>query len=235
MASTDPLDELLCILNERISFDEKANKIASVKSLCEKVVVEESLRNVSDDRKVLVCDFSHLQFPRSEQQRCLNHLPVRTTGDGNCLYNACSIALCGNESLASYLRCLTSIELFLNSSFYAKHPIIEQQHKKGAFSSIANTFAMCLSDIALGSVTKEDPCAPILTEAYSNAMNHQWSSFICLLSLSSVVKRPIESYFPITPNEEKIDSLSTMFNCTIYPREIATSISDQKIIYFVVH
>ncbi|XP_028413710.1 52 kDa repressor of the inhibitor of the protein kinase-like [Dendronephthya gigantea] len=91
---------------------------------------------------------------------------------------------------------------------------------------------MCLSDIALGSVTKEDPCAPILTEAYSNAMNHQWSSFICLLSLSSVVKRPIESYFPITPNEEKIDSLSTMFNCTIYPREIATSISDQKIHLF---
>jgi hypothetical protein len=145
------------------------------------------------------------------------------------LYNACSIALCGNESLASYLRCLSSIELFLNSSFYAKHPIIEQQHNKGAFSSIANAFAMCLSDIALDSVTKEDLCAPIFAEAYSNAMNHQWSSFICLLSLSSVVKRPIESYFPIPPSEEKIDSLSTMFNCTIYPRETAASISDQKI------
>ena len=88
---------------------------------------------------------------------------------------------------------------------------------------------MCLSDIALDSVTKEDLCAPIFAEAYSNAMNHQWSSFICLLSLSSVVKRPIESYFPIPPSEEKIDSLSTMFNCTIYPRETAASISDQKI------
>ena len=59
-----------------------------------------------------------------------------------CSYNACSAALCNKESLASYLRCLTSIELFLNSTFYAKHPIIEQQHNKAALS--ANTFAMCL-------------------------------------------------------------------------------------------
>ena len=73
---------------------------------------------------------------------------------------------------------LTSVALqvlnfFLNSTFYAKHPIIEQQQNKAAFT--ANTFAMCLSDIALNSVTKEDPCKPIITEAYSNAMNCQWS------------------------------------------------------------
>ena len=133
------------------------------------------------------------------------------------------------RTLSCYLRCLTSIELFLNSAYYAKHPIIEQQHNKGAFSSVANTFAMCLSDNALDSVTKEDHCKPIITEAYSNALNHQWSSFICLLALSSVVKLPIESYFPITPSEENIDSLSTMFNCTIYPREAAASISNEKI------
>ena len=92
---------------------------------------------------------------------------------------------------------------------------------------------MCLSDIALDSVTKEDLCKPIITEAYSTVMNRQWSSFVCLLALSSVVKLPIESYFPITAgksiSKEKIDSLSTMFNCTIYPRETAASISDEKI------
>jgi hypothetical protein len=76
-ASTDPLDELLCIyMNERVSFNEKATKLASIKSLCEKVVVDES-RNKSD-RKVLVFDSSHLKFLRSEQQCCLNHLPVRS-------------------------------------------------------------------------------------------------------------------------------------------------------------
>ena len=80
----------------------------------------------------------------------------RTTGDGNCLYNACSIALCGTEKLAPYLRCLTSIEVFVSCLFYVKHPILEQQHNKGAFSSIGNAFAMCFSDIALNSLAKED-------------------------------------------------------------------------------
>ena len=79
----------------------------------------------------------------------------RTTRDGNCLYNACSIALGGTEILAPYLRCLTSIKLFVNSVFYVKRPILEQQHNKGAFSCTANAFAMCFSNIALHSFAKE--------------------------------------------------------------------------------
>ena len=39
---------------------------------------------------------------------------VSTLANGNDLFNACSIALTGNESLSNYLRCLTSIELFEN-------------------------------------------------------------------------------------------------------------------------
>ena len=33
---------------------------------------------------------------------------VSTLANGNYLFNACSIALNGNECLSSYLRCLTS-------------------------------------------------------------------------------------------------------------------------------
>ena len=90
-------------------------------------------------------------------------------------YNACSIALCGTENLAPYLRCLTSIELFVNCLFYVKHPILEQQHNKGEFSSIGNAFAMCLSDIALNSLAKEDLSKSVIAEAYSNALNRQGS------------------------------------------------------------
>ena len=111
----------------------------------------------------------------------------RTTGDGNCLYNTCSIALCGTENLAPYLRCLCL--------FYVKHPILEQQHNKGAFSSIGNAFAMCLSDIVLNSLAKEDLSKSVIAEAYSNALNCQWSSFLCLLALSSAVKLLVEAYF----------------------------------------
>ena len=81
----------------------------------------------------------------------------RTAGDGNCLYNACSLARVGSESMAIYLRSLTSIEMYTNARYYCTHPLIEQQHKKGAFENRSNAFAMCLSDAALCSFTKQNP------------------------------------------------------------------------------
>ena len=85
--------------------------------------------------------------------------------------------------------------LIVNCLCYVKHPILEQQHNKGAFSSIGNAFAMCLSDIALNLLAKEDLSKSVIAEAYSNALNRQWSSFLCLLALSSAVKLPVEAYF----------------------------------------
>ena len=68
-------------MKERVSFNEKATKLASIKSLYEKVVVDES--RSKSDREVLMFDSSHLQFLRSEQQCCLNHLPVRSVLSSN--------------------------------------------------------------------------------------------------------------------------------------------------------
>ena len=43
-------------------------------------------------------------------------------GDGNCLFNAGSVCVVGNECLAVVLRLLTAAELFLQQDFYADHP-----------------------------------------------------------------------------------------------------------------
>ena len=37
-------------------------------------------------------------------QKFNNLIPLRSTGDGSCLYNSVSILLCGNESLSLILR-----------------------------------------------------------------------------------------------------------------------------------
>ena len=74
----------------------------------------------------------------------------RTSANGNCLYNAASLAVIGSERLSLYLRGLTSIELYLEFSFYSSHPLIEERFEAGAFHSWKNAFAMCLSDEALG-------------------------------------------------------------------------------------
>lgn len=167
-------------------------------------------------------------------------ITFRNTGDGNCLYNACSIALCGGETMAVYLRCLTSIELHRNAQYSSSHPLVAQQHNKGAFSCRGNAFAMRLQNFALNSLTKDDPSKVVFAAAYNTARNHQYSSFLCMLSLSSVLQLPIESYYPIPTTEvdtqeefsdtdivEEVDSLALFFNCTIFPREAAGNIGER--------
>ena len=51
-----------------------------------------------------------------------NLKPRKVLGDGNCLFNAGSVCVVGNESLAVLLRLLTAAELFLQQNFYADHP-----------------------------------------------------------------------------------------------------------------
>ena len=46
----------------------------------------------------------------------------RCTGDGNCLYNAASIAVKGDESLSKVLRQAVSCELLKHFDYYCEHP-----------------------------------------------------------------------------------------------------------------
>ena len=61
--------------------------------------------------------------------RCSSHLgeksqlvPLYTTGDGSCLFNAISLLLTGSENLAAELRVRTCIELCNNEDHYLSIP-----------------------------------------------------------------------------------------------------------------
>ena len=47
---------------------------------------------------------------------------ARTSPDGNCLFNAVSLALVGDETQMSLLRLLVAVELLLNCEFCIQHP-----------------------------------------------------------------------------------------------------------------
>ena len=47
-------------------------------------------------------------------------VPISTSGDGNCLFNAASISLVQNESLNCILRLLVAIELYFCADHYEK-------------------------------------------------------------------------------------------------------------------
>jgi hypothetical protein len=49
-----------------------------------------------------------------------NYIPVQCTANGDCLFNAASILLYGNESFHAELRVRTFIELIVNAEKYSK-------------------------------------------------------------------------------------------------------------------
>ncbi len=50
-----------------------------------------------------------------------SRVPLHVTGDGNCLFNSVSVALQGNEAMASELRVRTCIYLVLSFPYYKNH------------------------------------------------------------------------------------------------------------------
>ncbi len=141
----------------------------------------------------------------------------RVTGDGNCLFNSCSISLIGDESLSIYLRCLTSIEMFKFSSYYANHPAIYGHSFNGKPVNENTIFSIAISQAAFQSYEKDDRLPSVIVESENNAKNYTYSSFLSLFALSSVIGRPIESYYPIE-SDAPANIYESIFNCTVSPR-----------------
>ena len=87
---------------------------------------------------------------------------ARTSADGNCLHNACPLAIVGDESLAMCLRCLTSIELFMNSEYYASHNVLSEWKGTEVLIHMILSFACSLC-------SEQDVMVPFLITALSNS------------------------------------------------------------------
>jgi len=63
-------------------------------------------------------DRTSKQILESLKMSIENKIPIYVSGDGNCLFNAISLSLVGNEKLATQIRVLTCIEMVMNKSLY---------------------------------------------------------------------------------------------------------------------
>ena len=139
--------------------------------------------------------------------------------DGNCLYNAVSMALIGNESLAHHLRLLTCQEMLNHSSYYADHPLFKKVYDSGGglFCSEKSVFVMSMSfkatnDYTYNSGVTKAMC--IRSEAAKACSIGSFSSMVCVMALASVLNRDIYSYAPSSPNTKQ----GILLNCHITPR-----------------
>ena len=96
-------------------------------------------------------------------------IPLKTTGDGNCLINATSIALSGNECISGELRMRTAVEMALNADKYTSRDDHDQllDHSPSYEASL-----------------------------YDCCTEGNYSSILTLMALSTVVGLPIHSIYP---------------------------------------
>ena len=154
----------------------------------------------------------------------VTYLPLfRSMTNGNCLYSAISVRLVGNNSLIHLIRILTSLELFFNHEFYSEHPILTNVYSNGKtvlgeklFCSFESVFELNggLRD-SQTSINNKDLGLLVKKEAENICKDNIWSSFLCVLALSSVICRPIH-LFNASCGFQKYQK---MFNQKIYPRE----------------
>ena len=131
------------------------------------------------------------------------------------MYSSLSLLLIGGNSLVEVLRCLTSIELFLNSGYYVKHCCFDLafNSQKEKIRSLQYFFCLSLKSATLEHFSS-DNIGAVKNEAILNCKDFEWSSFMCLLGLSSVLKGRILSYYRDVGDVNH----KYLFNCNITPR-----------------
>ena len=92
-----------------------------------------TLKKKYEKQKEFICNLgcnAHMGLEEDEMANALipedllspaekKYKAVKTTANGDCLYNAASLNLVGNESYATLLRLLVALELVLNADLYA--------------------------------------------------------------------------------------------------------------------
>ena len=133
------------------------------------------------------------------------------------MFSCCSLLLVGNDALVGELRLLTAIELFLHSYFYFCHPVLVSVCNKNKewFSSPDKILSFCVSFNSIDSCDRGRDLIKLCI-----CKDAQWSSYCCILALSSVVDRSVHCVYPdFGPEKFRI-----LFNQTIKPCRVNSSL-----------
>ena len=71
---------------------------------------------------------------------------LKVTRNGDCLLNASSILVHGNESATTFIHILVAGELYFNTSFYADHDIFVDTRRSNTDLSLDTLFTVALSE-----------------------------------------------------------------------------------------
>lgn len=146
-----------------------------------------------------------------------NAKPITTRGDGNCLFNATSLALCGSEKLSAELRVRTTFEIVQILEFYKNHPMLltnEFKAKSGSPWSIASLFhAIVFSNDSCDVSMKNGFDDAVKYEARRTACSGTFSGLLQIMGLASAIGCQIHLIYPDTRH-----SMLSLLNGIYRPR-----------------
>jgi hypothetical protein len=143
------------------------------------------------------CDVDHYGKTFKPPDCPDEYVPIKCTGNGNCLFNTVSILLCGNEGMAVELRVRTAIALiqlqqeFSNISNRAVRQSIHEQSVLYAPDGVNNhrVNRYIIIDSEIDTIFK--------CELITTLTNGEWSGMWQILALATALQMPIMSIYPI--------------------------------------
>ena len=131
-------------------------------------------------------------------------VPIRSTGDGNCLFNSASLAICRNESRANELRLRTCLELAKNKDFYKAHPVLVNcripyhsgRNGPGIMSVETLCDLTCFDASSSCEFGKKGFDAALENEIFRTSLNYSYSGTLQIMVLASVLGVPIQTVYP---------------------------------------
>ena len=138
----------------------------------------------------------------------------RSDLNGDCLYSSTCLALFGDNHFIDELRVMTSLELHSHAEFYCKHPTFSSMKSKGYVSTVDSALKLAVSDLSFNSNISGVELVKL--EAFNNCKKFTWSSFLCILALSSVIQTSIQSLYP----DNGLQKYRNIFNIMLDPRRV---------------
>jgi len=143
-------------------------------------------------------DFATFLIPDDVTRPKGQHLfALKATPNGDCLFNAISLLVCGNESAAMVLRLLVAGELYFNASFYAHRHVFVDTIRSNSDLSLDTLFTVALTEAGADECSKtRSKTDAVKSEALVACTRGEWSPFLHILGVASVLSKQMHSIYP---------------------------------------
>ena len=117
--------------------------------------------------------------------------------NGDCLFNAISLLVRGNESAAMLLCLLVAGELYFNASFYADHHVFVDKIRSNSDLSLDTLFTVALTKAGADECSKNrSKTDAVKSEALVACTRGEWSPFLHILGVASILSKQVHSIYP---------------------------------------